>query len=66
MHEIFTELELLYSLNKLIKKWDEFTGGISAAFRPIQPPNGINFLGKPAGRVSEGHLLIDFIYTVQY
>ncbi|KAF5185176.1 GDSL esterase/lipase [Thalictrum thalictroides] len=37
------------------------TGGISAVYNPIPSPNGQTFFGKPAGRVSDGRLVIDFI-----
>ncbi|KAA8530174.1 hypothetical protein F0562_004883 [Nyssa sinensis] len=37
------------------------TGGISAAFLPIPAPYGVNFFRKPAGRDSDGRLIIDFI-----
>lgn len=37
------------------------TGGISAAFEPIQEPYGVGFFKKPAGRDSDGRLVIDFI-----
>ncbi|KAM0954849.1 hypothetical protein TB2_022958 [Malus domestica] len=37
------------------------TGGISAAFEPIKPPNGEAFFHKPAGRAADGRLVIDFI-----
>jgi phospholipase/lecithinase/hemolysin len=37
------------------------TGGISAAFQPIPSPYGDNFFHKPAGRDSDGRLVIDFI-----
>lgn len=37
------------------------TGGLSAAFLPVAPPNGESFFGKPAGRACDGHLVIDFI-----
>ncbi|KAK9090299.1 hypothetical protein Sjap_023476 [Stephania japonica] len=37
------------------------TGGISAAFLQVQPPNGETFFGRPSGRVSDGRLIIDFI-----
>ncbi|GAB4848057.1 hypothetical protein Ancab_002718 [Ancistrocladus abbreviatus] len=37
------------------------TGGISAAFLPIPWPYGQTFFKKPAGRDSDGRLLIDFI-----
>lgn len=39
------------------------TGGISAAFEPIPAPYGDGFFHKPAGRDSDGRLLIDFIGT---
>ncbi|KAK6798809.1 hypothetical protein RDI58_006512 [Solanum bulbocastanum] len=37
------------------------TGGISAVFEPIQAPYGESFFRGPAGRFSDGRLLIDFI-----
>ncbi|KAK1359456.1 putative alpha-L-fucosidase [Heracleum sosnowskyi] len=37
------------------------TGGISAAFLPIPDPNGQDFFHKPAGRVGDGRLIVDFI-----
>lgn len=37
------------------------TGGISAAFVPIPSPYGVGFFHKPAGRDSDGRLIIDFI-----
>ncbi|WOL14378.1 hypothetical protein Cni_G23158 [Canna indica] len=37
------------------------TGGLSAAFGPVPPPNGETFFVKPAGRYSDGRLMIDFM-----
>lgn len=37
------------------------TGGISAAFQPIPWPYGQTFFKKPAGRDSDGRVLVDFI-----
>ncbi|KAL8038751.1 hypothetical protein ABFX02_11G128100 [Erythranthe guttata] len=37
------------------------TGGMSAAFGPIPPPYGQDFFHGPAGRESDGRLIIDFI-----
>ncbi|XVF02570.1 hypothetical protein REPUB_Repub04eG0186000 [Reevesia pubescens] len=37
------------------------TGGLSAAFGQAPPPNGMSYFGGPAGRYSDGRLLIDFI-----
>lgn len=37
------------------------TGGLSAAFGQAPYPNGETFFHAPAGRFSDGRLLIDFI-----
>ncbi|KAE8689328.1 GDSL esterase/lipase [Hibiscus syriacus] len=37
------------------------TGGISATLNEILPPNGETFFGHPAGRASDGRLIVDFI-----
>lgn len=37
------------------------TGGKSAAFRQVPPPNGLTFFGSPMGRVCDGRLIIDLI-----
>ncbi|PIA33681.1 hypothetical protein AQUCO_04000029v1 [Aquilegia coerulea] len=37
------------------------TGGISAVYNPIPPPNGQTYFGKPAGRVTDGRIVIDFM-----
>eukprot|EP00262_Sarcandra_glabra_P012606 TRINITY_DN3281_c0_g1_i2.p1 TRINITY_DN3281_c0_g1~~TRINITY_DN3281_c0_g1_i2.p1 ORF type:complete len:236 (+),score=26.23 TRINITY_DN3281_c0_g1_i2:57-764(+) len=37
------------------------TGGLSATFVPVPPPNGQTFFRSPAGRNCDGRLLIDFM-----
>ncbi|MCD7472471.1 hypothetical protein HAX54_013718 [Datura stramonium] len=37
------------------------TGGKSAAFHEVPPPNGQTFFGRPFGRVCDGRLIIDLI-----
>lgn len=37
------------------------TGGIAAAFFPMVAPCGETFFHRPAGRASDGRLIIDFI-----
>ncbi|GMI70297.1 alpha-fucosidase 1, Arabidopsis thaliana alpha-fucosidase 1 [Hibiscus trionum] len=36
------------------------SGGLAAAFVQPKPPNGDTFFGKPAGRVCDGRLILDF------
>lgn len=39
------------------------TGGLSAAFGQAPPPNGETYFHHPAGRYSDGRLIIDFMGT---
>jgi len=42
---------------------DSDTGGFWAAFPAQQGPFGMTYFGRPAGRASDGRLVIDFIGT---
>ena len=44
------------------------TGGLSASLITITPPYGETYFHKPAGRASDGRLMIDFmgIYLVSF
>ncbi|KAL8499762.1 hypothetical protein ACS0TY_019653 [Phlomoides rotata] len=37
------------------------TGGFYSAFPPQSPPDGVTYFKKPAGRISDGRLVIDFL-----
>ena len=37
------------------------TGGLSASLITLKPPNGETYFHKPAGRFSDGRLIIDFM-----
>lgn len=37
------------------------TGGFWAAFPAERPPNGMTYFKKPAGRATDGRLIIDFL-----
>lgn len=37
------------------------TGGFWAAFPAQGPPNGMTFFNKPAGRATDGRVIVDFL-----
>ncbi|KAK7385191.1 hypothetical protein VNO78_30904 [Psophocarpus tetragonolobus] len=37
------------------------TGGLAASFRPPKPPNGMTYFHRPAGRFSDGRIMLDFM-----
>ncbi|KAL8139504.1 hypothetical protein V2J09_005525 [Rumex salicifolius] len=41
-------------------------GGFSAVFSALLPPNGVTFFHKPAGRLCDGRLVIDFIGILHF
>ena len=37
------------------------TGGLAASLMALAPPNGETYFHRPAGRLSDGRLIVDFI-----